>query len=152
VQGTHAHFSWLAAVSCLHLFPPTILHSIIHYQNSPHNLKNTLCYKCRGKLGSFSSKYTLDISKYQVPLLALDIYLAATGEIQLKEYSFYVKMEGPCLKVKHYPSLSIRILHGGFYATCNALLDLVSSIIILLRMRTLSTNSESQFTCGLWTV
>jgi hypothetical protein len=33
--------------------------------------KNTLSYKIMGKLGSFSSKYTLAISKYKVPLLAL---------------------------------------------------------------------------------
>jgi hypothetical protein len=78
----------------LHLLPSTILHSTIHDQNSLYNLKNTLFYKCWGKLGSILSIYTLAISKHQVPLLALDVYLAAVGEMQLTEYSFYVKMEG----------------------------------------------------------
>jgi hypothetical protein len=40
------------------------------------------------------SIYTLAISKHEVPLLALDVYLAAVGEMQLTKHSFYVKMEG----------------------------------------------------------
>ena len=118
VQGTHAHFAWLAAVSCLHLSSTAILHSIINDQNSPHNLQNTLCYKCVGKLGSFSPNIHL-------PLVNIKCHAWHSKDIQFKGCCFYAIMEGPPLKVQQYPSLSIRILHAEFYMAPNALLDLV---------------------------
>jgi hypothetical protein len=119
VQGTHAHFSWLAAARCLHLSPPTILHSNIHDQNSPHNIKSTHCFI------SVWVNYDPSRRNMHLPLVNIKCHSWHSGEIQLQEYCFYVVMKGPRLKVQQCPSFSIRILRARFYVASNALLDLV---------------------------